>query len=389
MINGFDFDFNFLIMIKFGISCILLTCFTSFIFSQKRFECGGYVSNLSLTATPQGLNDVEWADFLNTRVNTTTYFSDSFLLTVQLRNQVIAGSNTNSIVNIGSDRGLIDLTTGYSAKKNLLWQLQADRLFTEFTSGSWVITLGRQRINWSRTMVWNPNDIFNTYSYFDFDYVEKPGSDALRIQKYYGASSSVEGVLQADSTRKINGGLLWRTSYLHTDVQLLTAILNFTELCAGAGWEGSIGNVATRGELTYYHQFNDSVNRANVVLASVGFDYLFNENLALQFEFLYNDKKTVINNMLELYQVPLSAKQLSLSEYNFYLGATYQINPISSLSVSGMYFTDQSGFFMMPSYQISLTENVSLNILFQHFNLNQFNQRFKLNYLYCNVRWNF
>ena len=35
-------------------------------------------------------------------------------------------------------------------------------------------------------LVWNPNDLFNAFSFVDFDYEERPGSDALRIQKYTG-----------------------------------------------------------------------------------------------------------------------------------------------------------------------------------------------------------
>ena len=38
-----------------------------------------------------------------------------------------------------------------------------------------IATAGRQRINWGQTFVWNVNDVFNAYSYFDFDYKERPG----------------------------------------------------------------------------------------------------------------------------------------------------------------------------------------------------------------------
>ena len=61
----------------------------------------------------------------------------------------------------------------------------------------------RQRINWGQTLVWNPNDIFNAYSYFDFDYIERPGSDAIRLQYYPDYSSAIEMAVKADYENKI------------------------------------------------------------------------------------------------------------------------------------------------------------------------------------------
>ncbi|MCK7542259.1 MAG: hypothetical protein MZV63_70990 [Marinilabiliales bacterium] len=62
-----------------------------------------------------------------------------------------------------------------------------DRASVDFTAGTLQVSAGRQRINWSQALVWNPNDIFNTYSSFDFDYMERPGSDAVRVDLLTGA----------------------------------------------------------------------------------------------------------------------------------------------------------------------------------------------------------
>ena len=48
------------------------------------------------------------------------------------------------------------------------------------------LRIGRQRINWGVNLAWNPNDLFNAYSLIDFDYQERPGSDAIRFQYYMG-----------------------------------------------------------------------------------------------------------------------------------------------------------------------------------------------------------
>jgi hypothetical protein len=62
--------------------------------------------------------------------------------------------------------------------------------YLDYTAGKWQFRVGRQRINWGVNLVWNPNDVFNSFSYFDFDYEERPGSDAVRVQYYTGTTSS-------------------------------------------------------------------------------------------------------------------------------------------------------------------------------------------------------
>ena len=48
--------------------------------------------------------------------------------------------------------------------------------------------IGRQRINWGTTTIWNPNDIFNAYNFLDFDYEERPGMDGGKFQYIFNNS---------------------------------------------------------------------------------------------------------------------------------------------------------------------------------------------------------
>ena len=45
-------------------------------------------------------------------------------------------------------------------------------------------------------MVWNITDLFNPQSVLDFDYEEKPGSDAIRIQYFTGVIGRLEFVFK-------------------------------------------------------------------------------------------------------------------------------------------------------------------------------------------------
>ena len=69
-----------------------------------------------------------------------------------------------------------------------------DRAWIDYTRGKLQLRLGRQRINWGTNLVWNPNDVFNTFSYFDFDY-EEDDEDMLKIGRDFEASLEMPFVL--------------------------------------------------------------------------------------------------------------------------------------------------------------------------------------------------
>jgi hypothetical protein len=73
----------------------------------------------------------------------------------------------------------------YSRYKGLwIGHTNINRLYLDWRKNNWQVRMGRQRINWGVNLVSNPNDLFNTYSFFDFDYTERPGADALRVKHF-------------------------------------------------------------------------------------------------------------------------------------------------------------------------------------------------------------
>src|SRR5512133_3378139 len=166
-------------------------------------------------------------------------------LEAQLRTRFITGetvANTPGYAeNLSTDRGLGDLSWNIFSTENTVLNSHFDRLSARFIINRLEITLGRQRINWGQTYVWNPNDIFNAYSFFEFDYPEKPGSDALRIQYFRGIANSLEFVVKSDSGKKISMAGLYRFNRWNYDFQFLGGILDNSDLVAGLGWSGNIG----------------------------------------------------------------------------------------------------------------------------------------------------
>jgi hypothetical protein len=67
-----------------------------------------------------------------------------------------------------------------------------DRIWLEYHREKWHARAGRQRINWGMGTTWNPNDLFNTYNFLDFDYEERPAVDAIKVQYLTGLMDHVE-----------------------------------------------------------------------------------------------------------------------------------------------------------------------------------------------------
>ena len=125
-----------------------------------------------------------------------------------IRNRLLAGKLIKDIAGyagmVEKDDGLLDLSWNL-VDQPTDWFLNTsiDRLYLEYTLNHLQLRLGRQRINWGINLVWNPNDLFNAFSYIDFDYEERPGSDALLLTWYSSATSSLDLAVKTDSSRKL------------------------------------------------------------------------------------------------------------------------------------------------------------------------------------------
>ena len=130
-----------------------------------------------------------------------------------------------------------------------------DRLYLQWNDDSWQFKVGRQRINWGVNLAWNPNDIFNAYSLYDFDYEERPGTDALRFQKFIGYAGGYEIAIKiADNWDEFTAAAMaYKWNVKGFDLQALGGIMK-NNLTAGIGWAGNLGlcRVQRRVELFLY-----------------------------------------------------------------------------------------------------------------------------------------
>lgn len=367
---------------------LLLFISTESLYSQlmqdsKKVTLNGYVKYMNtIMDLPDNLSafigqpEGAWVNesMFHNRLNFRWYVSNSFTFAAEARNRLIYGDMVEGLAEypdmISRDNGYFDeLTHNIIEKDAYLLNTSVDRLWVNYRKGKFEAKVGRQRINWGQAYVWNPNDIFNAYSFFDFDYEEKPGSDAIRLQYYPTFTSSAELAVKVDNQERVTAAGYYRFTQFGYDIQLLGGVLNDDEYVAGAGWSGNIKDAGFNGELTYIRPVKGNDEDSEILLSSVSANYMFNNSLYLMAEGYYNGnyKNMDIGQFSGLYFQDLSVKTLSFSEFSWFGQASYPIHPLLDGTIAVMYYPDIDGYFINPSLQYSLTDNVQLSMHGQFF----------------------
>ena len=352
--------------------CALLIINYSLLIAQ---EINGYVSEMPSAIymnLPQ--SEVWWQNLVHNRLNFSWQFDKHFLFEASMRNRFLTGSD--ALTNPGemsADTGWADLTWNVfdakSSQATSLLNTSIDRLNFTFEKDKWQIRLGRQRINWGQTFVWNPNDIFNTYSFFDFDYVERPGCDALRTTYFYNETTSSELAASVNHWGKITAAFLHHWNFKNFDFQLIAGEQAQSDVVAGGAWTGDFDGLNFRGEFSVFQPMKNFSDTTTTVAVSVGFDYVFKNSLMLQTEILYNNvsENSSTGDLMGLYAAPLSAKNLSVCDWNIFAQASYPITPRLTGALSTMYFMDIKSFYSGLSLDFSLMENLDFSLIAQYF----------------------
>ena len=379
-------------------------------FSQSKFDHYGYLSGMPQYMHLDSLN--YYQGMLHNRLNFFYYPNDKLTFSVQMRNQFIFGDFVEMTAyedGFVSESYFLPLTFQQTMGDKGLLSLSADRMYGQYTKGNLDIKIGRQRINWGQTFVWNPNDIFNTYNFFDFDYAERPGADAIRIQYYTGSTSQLDLAAKVDSANNITAAALYRFNKFGTDFQIIGGYyskpyidpVNFdtdteSDFVFGLSFTSDVKGISLRTESSYMIPTKDSPYQKKLWLISVGLDYTLPFNLTLMTEYFYiNELQTEPFGMLNMYNRPMSIKTMAYSQNNFFLQATYPLTPLVSTSFGGMLFTDKNleGFYLGPSITCSLKDNIELAAYGQIFGLRMEYMGVKnetlVSMAFLRLKWNF
>ena len=378
----------------FILSFFLITTGTALSQDKPGFlTLNGYLSTMQSVMFDSLSGPFVNENLIHNRLNLKGFVNDNITFAAEFRNRLFTGDMVRSGRSYsemtGSDQGWVDLSWNILNEQSFFLNTTIDRLWVDFNYGKFQARIGRQRINWGQTFVWNPNDIFNAYSFFDFDYVERPGSDAIRLQYYPGFSSAIEIAVKADYENDITAAALYRFNKMGYDIQFLAGYVNNEDLVAGAGWSGALGSVSFRGEASWFQPANNFSDTTGMGLFTVGFDKVFKNNSMAQIQVMYCNNPPDMSDLTSLYSGNMSTKDLAFSRFSAFGQFSYPVTPLLNVSVSAIWFPDLNGYFAGPSIDYSLAENIDFSLFWQHFDIRMSGNRTRNNMGFLRLKYSF
>lgn len=360
---------------------------------SRQIMVSGYLTSLESAMFDTLSGPFVFDNILHNRVNLKVFLNNHITIAAELRNRLFTGDmpriDASYSARISADQGWADLSWNLISESSFFLNTTLDRVWADFNYDKIQVTVGRQRINWGQTLIWNPNDVFNAYSFFDFDYVERPGSDAVRVQYYPTSSSAIEMAAKINHENHVTAASLYRFNKWGYDLQLLAGYSNSSDLFAGAGWSGAIGSLSFRGEGTWFRPLKSFADTIGTTIITAGIDKIFNNNSTIQTQLMYCNNPLKINGFTSLYTGDLSAKDLAFSKFTAFCQFTWAASPLLNLGISAMWIPDLKGYFTGPSVDYSLAENIDFSLLWQHFNSIINGTRTRINLAFLRMKFSF
>ena len=349
---------------------------------SSSLEVSGYIKYLSSITDYPGIEDTLYDQLVHTRINTDWYPSDYLRGKMDIRIRAFYGDsvekNPEFRREIKDNYDFTNLDAVIWDKRKSLGYGQIDRLFLDYTRHDLQLTLGRQRIAWGTSLVWNVIDLFNPKSVLDFDYEEKPGADAIRLQYYTGAVSKVELSMRPgkESESSTVAGL-FSMNISEYDFYLIAGTRN-NRWVAGGAWAGSVMDGGFRGEILLSQSPDRDSSRNNSLLPVSGEsifsskrivasfvlsgDYTFPNTFYIHTEVLYNSNGKRENAGL-FYGEAAYAGMLSPARWSVYQEFAYDMTPLTRATIFGIYNPDDHSSILVPMLSRSLSTDLDLLLI--------------------------
>lgn len=336
----------------------------------------GYVKNLNIFSTsPNKLIGNSTENFLHARLNLRIEPGKGLRLAAEMRTRLFyagrTATSTTLQTNFDKDPGLVDMAWNIGRSDALLLTTTIDRLYAQWGNNMMEVRVGRQRINWGVNLAWNPNDIFNAYNFIDFDYEERPGTDAVRFQ-YFGKNMSGFEFAYAPRAdwRQHTAAFMYRINTRGYDIQLICGQYK-TDLTAGLGWAGNLGSAGFKGEAQWYGPFDAFTDSAHTVVGALSVDYAFKNSLYLNGSIMVNSRGMTDSDPLRLASffggAALSAKNLMPTRYNAFVTASYPITPLFNAALAVIYGQGPNLLLVNPSLTYSVSNSFDILLAAQLF----------------------
>ena len=346
----------------------------------KKAFVNGYVKEM---ISLNDLRDSTLADnLIHNRLNFRWYPSEDLRVYGALRSRLFIGETTKLLADdfvdfIEYDTYFFDLSWTIHNEGALMLHTMIDRLYLEWLHDDITLKVGRQRINWGINTVWNPNDIFNAYSYFDFDYEERPGTDAVRLEYYTGSNSSFDIAISlpaetigpdGENSNTLSAALMYKTNQWNYDFQFLTGYSR-ENWVLGAGWAGNLGSAGLKGEMTYFLPVEETGLDPKALVGTIAIDHTI-KNLYYNVSYLFNSagpSELGAEGLLLLNSRALTAKNLSPYRHSAFIQASYQIHPLVNGGMGIMLFPSNKAIFLSPFVTWNVVQDFDLDFIVQGF----------------------
>lgn len=382
-----------------GILCCLLFCLHGYTqqtdSAHTKLDVNGYLKIMPSVSGKNFADSLEWQTLLHNRINFNLHLPNHWSIKAGMRNRVFMGSqvskNSSMAKELDQDEGLLDLSFVPIHGGDLIAQSNIDRLNLNWYNDRWEISIGRQRINWGIHNIWNPNDLFNTFNYLDFDYEERPGSDAVRVQYHPKPMQTFDLAWKSGKNGKNQvGAAMYRFNYKGYDGQVLIgSFLDYWVI--GGGWAGNLGQIGFKGEGTYFHPKKTLPGNESSISFSTGLDYTLEKGWYFSLSYLLN---SVGSNAFRLTGTNIlfypTARSILPFRHSGFVQINKTFNPVFSGSLNLLYAPGDNNFLLIyPTLQYSFSDNWEIAIFGQHFLGKNPAYQFLGNQFFLRVKWNF
>lgn len=346
------------------------------------FDINGYVKYLFSTSKSLTADEKLNANLIHARLNVQWYSSEALRAAMGIRFRGYYGKLVEKTPHFLDQ---IKSHHKYSQLDAVLWNrnksvgyAQIDRLWLDYSRGNLEATIGRQRIAWGTALVWNVIDLFNPQSILDFDYEEKPGVDALRIQYYTSPLSKIDLSVKPGKNKEdtIAAALLSINAFEY-DFYGIVGDRNNRWVLGGA-WAGAIHKAGFRGEFLIsdasdktspelysppsYPGSSSFQYDSPIFSAVISGDYTFSNSLYIHTEALYNSNGKIKNAGL-FYQQALQAGMLSPARWSLFQEFSYDITPLLRGSIFAIFNPNDRSSIIVPQITWSVVTNLDFTLI--------------------------
>lgn len=336
------------------------------------FDFRGYVKYLQTTNFAP-YTDIYTENLIHNRLDFRLYPTESFTVAVEVRNRLWYGTGAMPVPGDRAERmlhydGVLPLETNWTDREDLIFNTIVDRAWIDYAAGDFEFRAGRQRINYGLNTVWNPNDWFNTFNYLDFDYEERPGSDAVRVQYFPTAMSSVEVAYKWGETRDDDVfAAKYKFNTQGYDVQFLAGRYR-RDAALGLGWAGGVGGAGFKTEVSAFTPYEAPAMVRTEVSLATQLDYSFRNGVYILGSYLFNTAGSSMPRPLgDFYRELPSPKRLMPSRHTAFAMAQYAFSPVFSAQFATMYGFGLNWLILYPTLTYGIRENWDIDLVAQVF----------------------